>query len=104
MPKQSTVKPDEIIIRASEESAILNKNGEVPGSTHEVWKKISGKLESRITPKNVYTIVRANRNNVLTSIKKKLGVCNDSTKKRPLLCPTDNDDKNSSSSFDQELT
>ncbi|KAG8280626.1 hypothetical protein J6590_077034, partial [Homalodisca vitripennis] len=79
-------------------------NGEVPGPTHEVWKKISDKLESRITPKHVYNIVRANRTNVLTPIKEKLGVCNDSTKKRPLLCPTDDDDKNSSSSSDQEVT
>lgn len=77
MPKKSTVSSEEILLAAIDEELILNDDGNIPGPSHEIWRRLSIKVECRTSPKNIYTRVKGNRENLLTSIMNKKGVACD---------------------------
>lgn len=69
MPRKMKIPFDDIV-----EAIYLNKNSifdghkMVVGPTHSVWSNIKDQLNGEISEKSLYTIVKCNRNNVLSRI------------------------------------
>lgn len=71
---------DEIITKILDHPSFLKNDGELPAWSSKIWKSVTDSInisaidgQKYITSQYLYTLVKENRYNILTSIRTKLG-------------------------------